>query len=63
MVLAVLIGHVYFKNWTEVQNAQAEGNATEYNAVNDDDKLCPTKGKRTFHCACERSSSFNAEPQ
>ncbi|KAH4517532.1 hypothetical protein HBH89_009380 [Parastagonospora nodorum] len=39
MVLAVLIGHVYFKNWTEVQNAQAEGNATEYNAVNDDDKL------------------------
>ncbi|KAH4045911.1 hypothetical protein HBH49_197410 [Parastagonospora nodorum] len=35
----------------EVQNAQAEGNATEHNAVNDDDKLCPTKDKRTFHCA------------
>ncbi|KAH5528836.1 hypothetical protein HBI29_007990 [Parastagonospora nodorum] len=39
IVLAVLIGHVYFKNWTEVQNAQAEGDAIEYNAVNDDDKL------------------------
>ncbi|KAH4048261.1 hypothetical protein HBH49_155950 [Parastagonospora nodorum] len=36
---------------TEVQNARAEGNATEYNAVNDDDKLCPTKGERTFYCA------------
>ncbi|KAH5495525.1 hypothetical protein HBI52_197420 [Parastagonospora nodorum] len=48
---------------TEVQNAQAEGNATEHNAVNDNDKLCPTKGKRTFYCACERSLSFNAEPQ
>ncbi|KAH6522037.1 hypothetical protein HBI07_219340 [Parastagonospora nodorum] len=35
----------------EVQNAQAEGNATEYNAVDDDDKLCPTKGERTFYCA------------
>ncbi|KAH5776087.1 hypothetical protein HBI93_252620 [Parastagonospora nodorum] len=39
IVLAVLIGHVHFKNWTEVQNAQAEGDATEYNAVDDDDKL------------------------
>ncbi|KAH5469760.1 hypothetical protein HBI22_186200 [Parastagonospora nodorum] len=48
---------------TEVQNAQAEGDATEYNAVNDDDKLCPTKGERTFYCACERSLSFNAEPR
>ncbi|KAH5665703.1 hypothetical protein HBI21_242480 [Parastagonospora nodorum] len=36
---------------TEVQNARAESNATEHNAVNDDDKLCLTKGKRTFHCA------------
>ncbi|KAH6400899.1 hypothetical protein HBI60_077770 [Parastagonospora nodorum] len=36
---------------TEVQNAQAEGNATEHNAVNDNDKLYSTKGKRTFHCA------------
>ncbi|KAH4915948.1 hypothetical protein HBI79_231920 [Parastagonospora nodorum] len=32
MVLAVLMGHVYFKNWTEVQNARAEGDAIEYNA-------------------------------
>ncbi|KAH5465644.1 hypothetical protein HBI28_224010 [Parastagonospora nodorum] len=48
---------------TEVQNARAEGDATEHNAVDDDDKLCPTKGKRTFYCACERSSSFNAEPR
>ncbi|KAH6328416.1 hypothetical protein HBI37_195490 [Parastagonospora nodorum] len=48
---------------TEVQNARAEGDATEHNAVNDDNKLCPTKGKRTFYCACERSPSFNAEPQ
>ncbi|KAH5551626.1 hypothetical protein HBI27_000130 [Parastagonospora nodorum] len=36
---------------TEVQNAQAEGNAIEYNAVNDNDKLYPTKGERTFYCA------------
>ncbi|KAH4595357.1 hypothetical protein HBH82_235310 [Parastagonospora nodorum] len=36
---------------TEVQNARAEGNATEYNAVNNDNKLCPTKGERTFYCA------------
>ncbi|KAH5792759.1 hypothetical protein HBI88_152630 [Parastagonospora nodorum] len=48
---------------TEVQNARAEGDAIEHNAVNDDDKLCPTKGERTFYCACERSPSFNAEPQ
>ncbi|KAH5393180.1 hypothetical protein HBI33_010710 [Parastagonospora nodorum] len=48
---------------TEVQNAQAEGDATEHNAVNDDDKLYPTKGERTFYCACERSPSFNAEPR
>ncbi|KAH4153780.1 hypothetical protein HBH43_224000 [Parastagonospora nodorum] len=59
MVLAVLIGHVYFKNWTEVQNARAEGDAIEHNAVDDDDKLCSTKGERTFYCACERSLSFN----
>ncbi|KAH6134250.1 hypothetical protein HBI68_245850 [Parastagonospora nodorum] len=39
MVLAVLMGHVYFKNWTEVQNARAEGDAIEHNAVDDDDKL------------------------
>ncbi|KAH6125423.1 hypothetical protein HBI64_137650 [Parastagonospora nodorum] len=51
IVLAVLIGHVHFKNWTEVQNARAEGNATEHNAVNDNDKLCPTEGERTFYCA------------
>ncbi|KAH4066004.1 hypothetical protein HBH50_153480 [Parastagonospora nodorum] len=25
--------------------------------------LCPTKGERTFYCACERSPSFNAEPR
>ncbi|KAH5266816.1 hypothetical protein HBI72_078810 [Parastagonospora nodorum] len=62
IVLAVLIGHVYFKNWTEVQNTRAEGDAIEHNAVDDDDKLCPTKGERTFYCACERSLSFNAEP-
>ncbi|KAH5415341.1 hypothetical protein HBI32_118220 [Parastagonospora nodorum] len=48
---------------TEVQNAQAEGNAIEHNAVNNNDKLYSTKGKRTFYCACKRSSSFNAEPQ
>ncbi|KAH6554415.1 hypothetical protein HBI07_006400 [Parastagonospora nodorum] len=36
---------------TEVQNARVEGDATEYNAVNDDDKLCPTEGERTFYCA------------
>ncbi|KAH4992720.1 hypothetical protein HBI76_048130 [Parastagonospora nodorum] len=48
---------------TEVQNAQAEGNAIEHNAVNDNNKLCPTKGKRTFYCACKRSLSFNAKPQ
>ncbi|KAH5335022.1 hypothetical protein HBI12_032270 [Parastagonospora nodorum] len=35
----------------EVQNAQAEGDAIEHNAVNDNDKLCPTKGERTFYCA------------
>ncbi|KAH5248516.1 hypothetical protein HBI71_169110 [Parastagonospora nodorum] len=39
MVLAVLMGHVHFKNWTEVQNARAEGDAIEHNAVDDDDKL------------------------
>ncbi|KAH5201798.1 hypothetical protein HBH77_127190 [Parastagonospora nodorum] len=38
MVLAVLMGHVHFKNWIEVQNARAEGDATEHNAVDDDDK-------------------------
>ncbi|KAH5749369.1 hypothetical protein HBI88_194600 [Parastagonospora nodorum] len=63
IVLAVLIGHVHFKNWTEVQNARAEGDAIEHNVVNDDDKLCPTEGERTFYCACERSPSFNAEPR
>ncbi|KAH6481135.1 hypothetical protein HBI55_249360 [Parastagonospora nodorum] len=47
----------------EVQNARAEGDAIEYNAVDDDDKLCPTEGERTFYCACERSLSFNAEPR
>ncbi|KAH5562805.1 hypothetical protein HBI24_250480 [Parastagonospora nodorum] len=36
---------------TEVQNTRAEGNAIEHNAVNDNDKLYPTKGKRTFYCA------------
>ncbi|KAH6087655.1 hypothetical protein HBI65_185500 [Parastagonospora nodorum] len=36
---------------TEVQNARAEGDATEHNAVDDDDKLCPTEGERTFYCA------------
>ncbi|KAH3938483.1 hypothetical protein HBH53_255450 [Parastagonospora nodorum] len=36
---------------TEVQNARAEGNAIEHNAVNDDDKLCSTEGERTFYCA------------
>ncbi|KAH6333610.1 hypothetical protein HBI37_170910 [Parastagonospora nodorum] len=36
---------------TEVQNVRAEGNAIEHNAVDDDDKLCPTEGERTFYCA------------
>ncbi|KAH4367580.1 hypothetical protein HBH99_250830 [Parastagonospora nodorum] len=36
---------------TEVQNTQVEGNATEYNAVNDNNKLYPTKGERTFYYA------------
>ncbi|KAH5665855.1 hypothetical protein HBI44_224530 [Parastagonospora nodorum] len=36
---------------TEVQNAQAEGDAIEHNAVNDDDKPCLTKSERTFYCA------------
>ncbi|KAH4111597.1 hypothetical protein HBH47_242730 [Parastagonospora nodorum] len=36
---------------TEVQNTRAEGNAIEHNVVDDDDKLYPTKGERTFHCA------------
>ncbi|KAH4969830.1 hypothetical protein HBI78_054390 [Parastagonospora nodorum] len=36
---------------TEVQNTQAEGDATEHNAVDDNNKLCPTKGERTFYCA------------
>ncbi|KAH4193024.1 hypothetical protein HBI95_208060 [Parastagonospora nodorum] len=35
----------------EVQNARVEGDAIEYNAVDDDDKLCPTKGERTFYYA------------
>ncbi|KAH4008847.1 hypothetical protein HBI09_236630 [Parastagonospora nodorum] len=35
----------------EVQNAQAESNAIEHNAVNNNDKLYPTKGKRTFYYA------------
>ncbi|KAH5390049.1 hypothetical protein HBI33_029570 [Parastagonospora nodorum] len=56
IVLAVLIGHVYFKNWTEVQNARAEGDAIEHNAVDDDDKLCPTEGERTFYCAWGRAA-------
>ncbi|KAH5728489.1 hypothetical protein HBI18_106170 [Parastagonospora nodorum] len=43
---------------TEVQNARAEGNAIEHNAVNDDDKLCPTKGKRTFYCANSPSENI-----
>ncbi|KAH6098980.1 hypothetical protein HBI69_233070 [Parastagonospora nodorum] len=41
---------------TEVQNARAEGDAIEHNAVDDDDKLCPTEGERTFYCACERTA-------
>ncbi|KAH4952420.1 hypothetical protein HBI78_242130 [Parastagonospora nodorum] len=40
-----------FANAIEVQNARVEGNATEHNAVNNDDKLCPTEGERTFYCA------------
>ncbi|KAH5412416.1 hypothetical protein HBI32_126860 [Parastagonospora nodorum] len=43
---------------TEVQNARAEGDATEYNAVDDDDKLCLTEGERTFYCACERTATM-----
>ncbi|KAH5491818.1 hypothetical protein HBI52_214250 [Parastagonospora nodorum] len=35
----------------EVQNAQAEGNAIEHNAVNNNDKLYSTEGERTFYCA------------
>ncbi|KAH4218884.1 hypothetical protein HBI06_196240 [Parastagonospora nodorum] len=41
------------------QNASDKGNAIEYNAVNNNDKLYSTKGERTFYCACERSFSFN----
>ncbi|KAH5266052.1 hypothetical protein HBI71_078970 [Parastagonospora nodorum] len=43
---------------TEVQNARAEGDAIEYNAVNDDDKLYPTKGERTFYCADSLSENI-----
>ncbi|KAH3958316.1 hypothetical protein HBH52_252550 [Parastagonospora nodorum] len=50
-----------FANAIEVQNARAEGDAIEYNAVNNNDKLYPTKGERTFYCACERSLSFNCD--
>ncbi|KAH5486523.1 hypothetical protein HBI52_244610 [Parastagonospora nodorum] len=46
----------------EVQNTQAEGDAIEHNAVNNNDKLYLTKGKRTFYCACKRSLFFNAKP-
>ncbi|KAH5340105.1 hypothetical protein HBI33_250070 [Parastagonospora nodorum] len=35
-----------------------EGDATEYNAVDDNDKLCPTEGERTFYCACERTATM-----
>ncbi|KAH6417896.1 hypothetical protein HBI59_246320 [Parastagonospora nodorum] len=62
-IFANAIGMGKTRAITEVQNARAEGNATEHNAVDDNDKPCPTKGERTFHCACKRSPSFNAEPQ
>ncbi|KAH4079730.1 hypothetical protein HBH48_217840 [Parastagonospora nodorum] len=64
------IKHLFFsvsidnlQNKRTIKLPASESDATEYNAVNNDDKLYPTKGERTFHCACERSSSFNAEPQ
>ncbi|KAH5803632.1 hypothetical protein HBI88_198960 [Parastagonospora nodorum] len=62
-IFANAIGMGKTRAITEVQNAQAEGDAIEHNAVDDDDKLYPTKGERTFYCACERSLSFNAEPR
>ncbi|KAH3990381.1 hypothetical protein HBH52_006130 [Parastagonospora nodorum] len=52
---------------TEVQNARVEGNAIEHNAVDDDDKLCPTKGERTFYCADPLALQFcffsNSSPE
>ncbi|KAH6109121.1 hypothetical protein HBI69_163490 [Parastagonospora nodorum] len=53
------IEHCTLEEWTsaavffgtEVQNARAEGDATEHNAVDDNDKPCPTEGERTFYCA------------
>ncbi|KAH5708098.1 hypothetical protein HBI18_243890 [Parastagonospora nodorum] len=63
MVLAVIIGHVHFKNWMEVRNAREEGDATKHNAHDDNDKPCPTASERTFRCACEKAPSFDAEPR
>ncbi|KAH5097512.1 hypothetical protein HBH71_247770 [Parastagonospora nodorum] len=42
----------------KVQNTRAEGDAIEYNAVNNNDKLCPTKGERTFYCANSPSENI-----
>ncbi|KAH4993980.1 hypothetical protein HBI76_026220 [Parastagonospora nodorum] len=46
------------RNKRTIKLPASEGNAIEYNAVNDDDKLCPTKGKRTFYCFCFFSDSL-----
>ncbi|KAH6127478.1 hypothetical protein HBI69_023750 [Parastagonospora nodorum] len=43
----------------EVQNARVESNATEHNAVNNDNKLCSTKGERTFYCANSLSENIS----
>ncbi|KAH5623441.1 hypothetical protein HBI22_177490 [Parastagonospora nodorum] len=50
-IFANIIGMSKTRAIIEVQNARAEGDAIEYNVVNDNNKLCPTKGKRTFYCA------------
>ncbi|KAH4195822.1 hypothetical protein HBH42_077600 [Parastagonospora nodorum] len=50
-IFANAIGIGKMRAIIEVQNAQAESNVTEYNAVNNNDKLYPTKGERTFYCA------------
>ncbi|KAH5624557.1 hypothetical protein HBI51_236790 [Parastagonospora nodorum] len=45
----------------------AEGNVIEHNAVNDNNKLCSTKGERTFYCADPLALQFcffsNSSPE
>ncbi|KAH5707378.1 hypothetical protein HBI20_204800 [Parastagonospora nodorum] len=50
-IFANAIGIGKMRAITEVQNARAESDAIEHNAVNNNDKLYPTKGERTFYCA------------